>query len=94
MASQAKCRIMAACIRRPLSAKAISHLTGLPLASTYRQVKSLVGDGILAVERSAMTEDGKPYDLYRSQVMQARLDITPDRVNTTWKPNASAGSYM
>lgn len=87
MSSPAKCRIIAACIRSPLSAKAISDASGQPLASTYRQIRSLVEDGILVVERSAMTPDGKPYDLYRSRVRSARTEIGPDRIRTTWEPN-------
>lgn len=86
LSSPAKCRIVAACMRRPMSAKAISQVADLPLASTYRQVKALLRDGVLAIERSAMTVDGKPYDLYRSQIRSARLAITPDRVRATWEP--------
>lgn len=87
LSSPAKCRILAACIRRAMPIKDISNVTHQPLASTYRQVKSLLADGVLAVERSAMTSEGKPYDLYRSRIRAARLEITPDRVHATWQPN-------
>lgn len=87
LSSPAKCLILSACVRHPMSAKVISEATGQPLASTYRQIKALVADHVLIVERSAMTADGKPYDLYRSRIRTARLEVGPDRVRTTWEAN-------
>ncbi len=87
LSSPAKSRILAACIRRPRSAKQISDDAEQPLASTYRQIRALVDDGLLVVERSAMTPDGKPYDLYRARVRSAHLRLLPDRVEVTWEPN-------
>ena len=80
-------RIIAACIRAPRSVKDIQQHTDVPMASLYRKVNGLVGQGVLVVERSAMTSDGKPYDLYRSRVRSARLEVEADRVEVTWRPN-------
>lgn len=80
-------RILAECIRRALSVRDLSQATGLPLASTYRQVHLLQELGVIVIERSAMTPDGKPYDLYRSRVRTARIEVTPNRVQVTWEPN-------
>ncbi len=82
-------RILASCIRKPLAVKEISDATTLPLASAYRQVGKLVESGVLMVERSAMTRDGKPYDLYRSRIRLARIEVGADRVDITWEANAA-----
>ena len=82
-------RILAQCIDHPRSVRDISEDAGLPLASAYRQVKWLAEHGILIVERSAMTTDGKPYDLYRSRVRAARIEILPGAVTVTWEINHS-----
>lgn len=87
LANSAHRRILVACIRRPLPVRELSAACGLPLASAYRQVHALVEGGVLVVERSAMTPDGKPYDLYRSRVRIARLELGPDGTHVTWEPN-------
>lgn len=89
LSADASRRIIATCIRKAASAKAISEDTGLPLASTYRQVKRLVADGLLVVERSAMTADGKPYDLYRSRIRLGRIEVDPRGVHVSWEANAA-----
>lgn len=82
-------RILAACIRRPQPVKALSDQAEIPLASAYRQVNALVESGMLIVERSALTRDGKPYDLYRSRIRRGRIEVAPDRVQVTWEANAA-----
>lgn len=87
-------RILSSCIRKPLSVKAISESTGIPLASAYRQVRALLDDGLLVVERSAMTPDGKTYDLYRSRIRRASLQIEPGGVHIHWEPNADVEDHL
>ncbi len=82
-------RILATCIRQPRAVKDISDSTTLPLASAYRQVGKLVESGVLLVERSAMTPDGKPYDLYRSRIRLGRIEVSAERVDITWEANAA-----
>ena len=82
-------RILAHCITRPKSVKEISDKTGFPLPSTYRHVNGLVEDGLLFVERSAMTNDGKPYDLYRSTLRNIKIEVVADAVTVTWELNTS-----
>ncbi|MBW3583553.1 MAG: hypothetical protein KY455_10690 [Euryarchaeota archaeon] len=87
LTNQAARLIVSHCIRAPRSAKALSEVTRLPLASTYRHIHNLVGDDILVVERSALTEDGKPFDLYRSRVRFARIELMAERVVVGWEAN-------
>ena len=87
LSSGASRQILALCIRRPMAVKDISEQAKIPLPSAYRQVRTLTEQGLLVVERSAMTPDGRPYDLYRSRIRQARIEVTPDRVTVDWEPN-------
>ncbi|HLE48156.1 MAG TPA: hypothetical protein VI818_07665, partial [Candidatus Thermoplasmatota archaeon] len=52
----------------------------------YRHVSTLMEDGLLFVERSAMTEDGKRYELYRSRVRSARIEFDANGVRIFWLP--------
>lgn len=80
-------RILAVCIRSPKAVKDISQETGLPLATAYRHVSRLMEAGVLVIERSAMTPDGKKYDLYRSRVRLARIEMDAAGERVTWEPN-------
>lgn len=80
-------RVLAVCVKAPKAVKDISQETGLPLATAYRHVNALVERGVLVVERSAMTQDGKKYDLYRSRVRSARIEVDGGGERVVWEPN-------
>lgn len=80
--------VMAACVRQARSAKDICAATGIPLTTVYRQIHRLESLGVLVVERSAMTSDGRKYDLYRSRVREAHLDVDEDGSRVRWELNA------
>lgn len=80
-------RILAVCVRQAKAVKDISHETDLPLPTTYRHVHSLVEKGLLVIERSAMTPDGKKYDLYRSRVRSARIEVDDTGERVAWELN-------
>jgi len=80
-------RILSACVRKPKAVKDISQETSLPLPSAYRHVNRLVEVGLLVVERSALTEDGKRYELYRSRIRSAVIAMDANGEKVTWEPN-------
>jgi DNA-binding IclR family transcriptional regulator len=79
-------RILAACVKKAKAVKEMESATQLPQATVYRYVTSLVEDGLLFVERSALTEDGKRYELYRSRVQKARIELDGAGVRIYWEP--------
>ena len=87
-------RILAACIHQPRSVKDIEHATGLPPATLYRHVSRLLEHGLLVVERSALTGDGKRYDLYRSAVRRAQIEFDESGVRCTWEPMEGLGQKL
>ncbi len=94
LASATSRRILSLCIRKAQTVKDLSRDADIPMATAYRQVKGLVDSGVLVVERSAMTADGKPYDLYRSRIRLARLEVRPDQVDVAWEINAGIGDRL
>lgn len=80
-------RILVVCVKAPKPVKDISQETGLPIATAYRHVNQLVEQGVLIIERSAMTPDGKKYDLYRARVRSARIEIDSGGERIVWEPN-------
>lgn len=80
-------RVLVVCVRKARAVKDVSHETGLPLPTTYRQVNKLMEMGLMVVERSALTPDGKKYDLYRSRVRTARIEMDGAGERVSWEPN-------
>lgn len=85
LSKEAYRRILTACMEKARSVKDISEDTGLPLASTYRHVHALEDKGLLFVERSAMSPEGTPYDLYRSRITQMVMEVTAAGVVVRWE---------
>lgn len=79
--------VLAACVTEPRSVKDISEASGIPLASAYRHVRGLVEGGLLVRARSAISPDGKRYDLYRSRLRSGTLTVTDEGVDVDWAVN-------
>lgn len=79
-------RILSVCIKQARSVRDIEADTGMPQATVYRHVKQLVEEKLLVVERSAITPDGKRYELYRSRVRMARIELDQSGVRMIWEP--------
>ena len=80
-------RVLAVCVKQARPVKDIAHETGLALPTAYRHVNRLEETGLLVIERSAMTPDGKKYDIYRSRVKSARIEMDGAGERVTWEPN-------
>lgn len=79
--------VLAACADEARSVKDISEASGIPLASAYRHVRGLVESGLLVRARSAISPDGKRYDMYRSRIREAALHLTREGVAVDWEVN-------
>lgn len=90
LADPASRRVMAQCVSRPRSAKDISERARVPLTTVYRVIHRLERQGVLFLEKSAMTRDGRKYDLYRSRVRAAGLELDEAGERVRWVPNAIA----
>jgi predicted transcriptional regulator len=68
------------------TAETISSELGIPLSTTYRKIKELRKAGLLVVEKSAITKNGKLCDLYRSTIKGVRvhLDLQPPSLDLTF----------
>lgn len=62
-------------IEKHKTAEDISRKLGIPLSTTYRKIKELKKSGLLVVEKSAITKEGKVCDLYRSTIKGMRIQL-------------------
>lgn len=87
-------RVLTVCVKQPRPVKDIAQETGLALPTAYRHVNKLEESGLLIIERSAMTADGKKYDLYRSRVKSARIEMDGSGERVTWEPNEATEARL
>jgi hypothetical protein len=72
----------------------ISRDTGIPLSTCYRRVHDLVSSRLLKVEHIIITAPGKKYEMYRSTIKDARVNLSSDdlAVEVTLIPKLPEGS--
>lgn len=61
-------KILAATSHKPKGARELAFLFDIPMASCYRKIKELLGAGLLEVESTELSADGKRYSVYKSQI--------------------------
>lgn len=80
-------RVLIVCVAFARSAHDVSVATAIPLTTVYRLIHRLEQLRVLVVERSAMTPEGRKYDLYRSRVRGVHLHIDEAGDHVSWEPN-------
>ena len=60
---------------------------GIPMTSTYRRVKLLMDNKLVKVERSMVTDDGKRYFLYLSNIKDASIQFNKGELLVEITPN-------
>ena len=59
----------------------------IPMTSTYRRVKLLMDNKLVKVERSMVTDDGKRYFLYLSNIKDASIQFNKGELLVEITPN-------
>ena len=59
----------------------------IPMTSTYRRVKLLMDNKLVKVERSMVTDDGKRYFLYLSNIKDASIKFNKGELIVEITPN-------
>lgn len=57
------------------SVEELSRKENIPISTAYRRVNELKDVGLLAVEKTILSDDGKKYELYRSAFSSFKIDL-------------------
>lgn len=68
-------KIILQTISQPKSISDLSEKEGIPLSTAYRRVNEMKDSGILIVEKTILTSDGKKYELYRSAFKSIEIKL-------------------
>ena len=58
---------------RSLSVTDIIRDTNIPSSSTYRKISELEKDGLIGIERTVITDDGKSFNIYKSTFVEINI---------------------
>ncbi|HEX9708640.1 MAG TPA: helix-turn-helix domain-containing protein [Candidatus Thermoplasmatota archaeon] len=66
-------KILSATTFKPRSARELSYIFAIPLASCYRKIKELEEQGFIKAVSRELTREGKRYSKYQSQVGSVKI---------------------
>ncbi len=79
--------ILLSTIQKAKSAVELSTEKNIPISTAYRRLHELQEAGLVAVERSVITDDGKKFDLYRSTVKSVAISFDLGATEVELIPN-------
>lgn len=79
--------IIAFLMERPRSVIDIVVGYKIPLSTVYRRVRELVESRLITIHGSIVTEDGKKYDLYKSNIKAVRVIFGINSLDIEIMPN-------
>ncbi len=87
LADEYSSRILSSTAWRSLSVMDLIRDEKIPPTSAYRRVNELKEQGLLAVDRTVVTKDGKKFDLYKSTFREVNVAFRRESLEVTAVPN-------
>ncbi|HZY70245.1 MAG TPA: helix-turn-helix domain-containing protein [Thermoplasmata archaeon] len=69
----------------PHSAQELLQANHIPQSTLYRRLHELQELGVVGIQRTAITTDGKRVDLYRSLLEEFKVELKGTRLDVTFK---------
>ncbi len=87
MADEYSRSILLSTMQKAKSAVELSAEKEIPISTAYRRLHELQETGLVAVERSVITDEGKKFDLYRSTVKSVSVSFNLGATEVEILPN-------
>ncbi len=68
-------KILLKTIDHSYSVEELSRSENVPISTAYRRVNELKDAGLLTVEKTILTNDGKKFEMYRSAFRSIHIDL-------------------
>ncbi len=75
LADEYSTKILLSIMAKPLSVVEICQIIDIPISTCYRRIRALEIGGIIRVERTIFTEDGKKFMRYASIIKNATISF-------------------
>jgi len=80
-------KILTSAIASGKTVEEISAEQNLPLSTCYRRMRSLLGAGLMILERTVVTPAGKRYAVYRTSFSRAAISFNGAEITVELTPN-------
>lgn len=87
-------RILSSTIWKAKSVMDLMREHGIPMTSAYRRVKELIECGLIKVEQSVVTSEGKKYDRYRSTVRNIDIHFREGSIEVEVSPSVTPADKL
>lgn len=74
-------RIILKTIQQSCSVEDISQSENIPISTAYRRINEMKDCGLLIVEKTVITDEGRKYELYRSPFKEFRVELRERELN-------------
>ena len=68
-------KILLSTVEKAMSVEELSHTFQIPISTAYRRVNEMRETGVLTIEKTILTDDGKKFELYRSSFKGINLQL-------------------
>jgi predicted transcriptional regulator len=73
-------KIILGTLTRARAVEELSQSENIPISTAYRRVNELKEMGILTVEKTILTDEGKKFELYRSSFRGIHMDMSQGEI--------------
>ncbi len=80
LADEYSMKIILKTINQAKSVEELSQSENIPISTAYRRVNEMKEVGLLTVEKTILTDEGKKYELYRSAFKTIHLDLNQGEI--------------
>jgi hypothetical protein len=87
-------KIILKTINHAYSVEELSRSENVPISTAYRRVNELKGVGLLTVEKTILTDEGKKFEMYRSAFRSMRIDLNEGDIVIDADLNEDVGTRL
>ena len=77
-----------------MSVEELSQTEMIPISTTYRRVNEMKDAGILTVEKTILTDEGKKFELYRSTFKAIHIDLNQGEIQIEAELNEDVATRL
>jgi len=78
----------------PKSVEEVSRETKIPISTCYRRIHDMREQGVLVIDRIVLTDDGRKFEMYKSAIKDARINIENGKMSVEAEPNVDASGRL
>ena len=78
----------------PKSVEEVSKETKIPISTCYRRIHDMREQGVLVIDRIVLTNDGRKFEMYKSAIKDARINIEGGKMSVEAEPNVDASGRL